>query len=461
MGYAGMMGCVLDFLEHINQAVEQIDEDDEEHGEEGDCCAICHDTVGARSDRGRSSLSVVVLPQCGHRFHELCLLNWISPITLPPTSLEESVPSSPSSESSLGGIGTTLQAIAAAYGYHHGEDTDTLTRLIPRADTSDDDLEEGEVREDELTNQALPYFNLFNGQFRPVAIYQTTGPGALSHTCPLCRLPAFYRDTPYCHGDNLIFLRVRIRLADLAQECCGTPRNTDDLEAFNNVADFLERRFNDNLALGEREAPIDPTETRGYFLVARLLLVEEAVSHLQNLTRRTEHRTNGLLLLISFLKNFVLRDRYSNYFFDPTPRSLDEWDLKILDDNPMLLYEDPEAFCLELRLKDEGADGSSSSDGGPPLVPERLLLEARRAERENNTRMRMAISTLLDDSHDDDAEMEEASPTSPVSHTSDVADMEGVSPTSPERNTTDVAEMEDASPTDGAAPQWGSPFIIP
>ncbi|KAL9582442.1 MAG: hypothetical protein Q9212_003297 [Teloschistes hypoglaucus] len=449
LAYGGMMGCVRDFLWELNQAVQQTNENDEDHGEEGDRCAICHDTVRARSDRVRSSLYVVVLPQCGHRFHEICLLNWLSPIALPPTSPEESIPASPSSQSTssqsnLGGITTTLEAIAATYGYRYREETDTFVRLIGQAEgNSDDDLEEGEVREHELMPQTLPYFNLFNGRYRPVAIFHTSGAVALSHSCPLCRVPAFFRDTPYCHGDNLIFLRMRMRLAELARECCRIPRNTEDLETFNSVTEFMERRFHDNLALGEREATIDPTELAGYFLVARLQLIEEAVANLQSLTRRTEGRMNGLLLLINFLRTFTLRNWYSGYFFDPALRTIDEWDLTVLEESPLLLWEDPESFCAELRLKVLDSDRSSSSRGGPPFVSEQLLLEARRAERENNVRFRMAISSLIDDSHDNDVEMEEVIPASPVS------------------SITDVVELEEASFTDAAAPQSSSPTTTP
>ncbi|KAI4100306.1 MAG: hypothetical protein L6R37_005561 [Teloschistes peruensis] len=408
--YAGMLGCVREFLNELNQAIKKPDKDEEEHGKEGDSCAICHNTVGSRSDREGSSLSIIALPQCGHRFHELCLLNWLSPIALPPTSPIGSAPSSPSSRSTLGGIGPTLEYIAAAYGYYEQEDTGSLARLIGTAEaTPDDDLEEGEVREDELTNQALPFFNLFNGRFRPIAILRTMGTAALSHTCPLCRLPAFSRDEPYCHGDNLVFLRARLRLANLARECCGISWTMEDESDSDNVADFLDRRTHDNLVLGEREVPIDPAEARGYFLVARLVLVEDAYSQLQNLTRWTEHRTKGLLLLISFMKNFVLRERHRNYFFDPNPRSIDEWELQSFEDSPTLLYEDPEAFCERLQLKDGDDSDGSSDDGSASLTSE--VLEAGRVRRETNTRFRMAIAELLDDSHDNDAEMEEASPT--------------------------------------------------
>ena len=42
-------------------------------------CSICHDTMGP-------NLAITALPDCKHRFHELCIQTWLSPIQLPDTT---------------------------------------------------------------------------------------------------------------------------------------------------------------------------------------------------------------------------------------------------------------------------------------------------------------------------------------------------------------------------------------
>ncbi|KAL8860021.1 MAG: hypothetical protein Q9178_003570 [Gyalolechia marmorata] len=44
-------------------------------------CSICHDTLGP-------GLVMVALPDCNHRFHEICIQTWLSPIQLPDTTRE-------------------------------------------------------------------------------------------------------------------------------------------------------------------------------------------------------------------------------------------------------------------------------------------------------------------------------------------------------------------------------------
>ncbi|KAL8664642.1 MAG: hypothetical protein Q9202_002912 [Teloschistes flavicans] len=400
MGYGSVTPCVLNFIREVNRATETYEEQTKHTGE-GDICAICHDTVGAQADGEKALLYMIALPRCGHRFHELCLLNWLSPIALPPTTDESLTPDGPflqpivrstvDGPSSLG-VGETVESIMAAYGYNQREvsDEEAQAELTSRAGTTlREELEEGEISQLDISDQVLPPFNFFNGTFRPMAILHTSGPIATSHSCPLCRQPAFRHD-PYCHGDNLVILRARIRLANLARECCGWNRHME-VDGTDSLAEFLQRRSQDNLALGEREIPLDPTEAKGCFLIARLMLIEDAYARLLHLNTRESIMScqSNLMLLISFFTHFVLRPHHRNYFFDPNARDLSEWDLQILEDEPLLLYERPQIFCRELRLKTE-----EDSD-----------------IRANPARIKMAISALLDDSHDHDVEMEEASTT--------------------------------------------------
>ncbi|KAL8627838.1 hypothetical protein Q9189_006459 [Teloschistes chrysophthalmus] len=255
-----------------------------------------------------------------------------------------------------------------------------------------------------------------HGTFRPMAILSTSGPIAMSHSCPLCRQPAFQRD-PYCHGDNLVILRARIRLANLARECCGINPHMDGEDTVESIADLLERRAKDNVNLDEREIPLDPAEAKGCFLIVRLMLIEDAYARLLHLNTRESimSRQNNLMLLINFFTHFVFRPHHRNYFFDSNPRDVAEWDLRILEDEPLLLYTRPQIFCRELRLKadEDLTDGSSSDDDDDDDGADSPSELRRRGsvERANNARIRMAISALLDDSHDHEVEMEETSTT--------------------------------------------------
>ncbi|KAL8692770.1 MAG: hypothetical protein Q9218_002277 [Villophora microphyllina] len=436
MEYSGIMPCVYGFLEQFNQAVRETDQ--HKAGDEAqDTCAICYDTISAGPMR--SSLYMVALPVCGHRFHEVCLLKWLSPIALP--SNTQKVLLSPTPDGGLSPISTALQTLppsqlnvppsweglsvlagaierlvdefrissASPDIPEHQLDmmltqlehlvAQTGRELATRRSRGDlappeDELEEGEIREDETDDQGIPSINLFNGTFRPAAL-QTNHPTAISHCCPLCRQPAFYSN-PECHGDVLILLRARLRLTGLAYACYEIERDVEE-EATILIADeFLDRRHHDNHALREQEIMLDPSEAKSGFKIARLLLIESCYSRLRHLDGPAGTTQRELLQLITFFTHFVMRENHIGYFFDPNPRDVSEWDLKVLVDDPLLIYKRPEVFCRELRLKAEPVDRADQVD-----------THNRSVERANVDRIRMANAALLDDSHDDDTWMEE------------------------------------------------------
>lgn len=72
LSYAAVAPCMMAIMSQFNQAAQQADSCE---------CSICHDTLGP-------NLAVVVLPGCKHRFHELCIQTWLSPIQLPETTRE-------------------------------------------------------------------------------------------------------------------------------------------------------------------------------------------------------------------------------------------------------------------------------------------------------------------------------------------------------------------------------------
>ncbi|KAL8767149.1 MAG: hypothetical protein Q9209_006240 [Squamulea sp. 1 TL-2023] len=67
---------MLDAMSRFNTAAEQA-----AHQGLSCECSICQDTLGP-------NLAVVVLPNCKHRFHEICIQTWLSPIQLPDTTRE-------------------------------------------------------------------------------------------------------------------------------------------------------------------------------------------------------------------------------------------------------------------------------------------------------------------------------------------------------------------------------------
>ncbi|KAL8720041.1 MAG: hypothetical protein Q9225_003034 [Loekoesia sp. 1 TL-2023] len=69
-----MQGIIDNFNDAIHHAAEQSGE-----------CSICCDTLGASKVGVSAKLAMTTLPGCNHRFHEICIMQWLSPIKLPPT----------------------------------------------------------------------------------------------------------------------------------------------------------------------------------------------------------------------------------------------------------------------------------------------------------------------------------------------------------------------------------------
>ncbi len=76
LSYAAVAPCMMATMSQFNRAAEEATQ-------QADACecSICHDTLGP-------NLADVLLPGCKHRFHELCIQTWLSPIQLPDTTRE-------------------------------------------------------------------------------------------------------------------------------------------------------------------------------------------------------------------------------------------------------------------------------------------------------------------------------------------------------------------------------------
>ncbi|KAL8929098.1 MAG: hypothetical protein Q9172_000641 [Xanthocarpia lactea] len=76
VSYGAVTHCMLTTMSLFNLAAERA----AQQGETCEC-SICHDTLGL-------GLVMVALPGCNHRFHEICIQTWLSPIQLPDTTRE-------------------------------------------------------------------------------------------------------------------------------------------------------------------------------------------------------------------------------------------------------------------------------------------------------------------------------------------------------------------------------------
>ncbi|KAL8914215.1 MAG: hypothetical protein Q9171_001086 [Xanthocarpia ochracea] len=76
VSYGAVAHCMLSTMSLFNLAAERA----AQQGETCEC-SICHDTLGP-------GLVMVALPGCNHRFHEICIQTWLSPIQVPDTTRE-------------------------------------------------------------------------------------------------------------------------------------------------------------------------------------------------------------------------------------------------------------------------------------------------------------------------------------------------------------------------------------
>ncbi|KAL9023024.1 MAG: hypothetical protein Q9196_007424, partial [Gyalolechia fulgens] len=76
LNYGTVASCTQIMIEKFNNAAKLVT------GQAGGC-SICHDTLG--DDGVSAKLAMTVIPDCKHCFHEICIMQWLSPITLPST----------------------------------------------------------------------------------------------------------------------------------------------------------------------------------------------------------------------------------------------------------------------------------------------------------------------------------------------------------------------------------------
>ncbi|KAL8736021.1 MAG: hypothetical protein Q9166_000583 [cf. Caloplaca sp. 2 TL-2023] len=325
-----------------------------------------------------SDLTTVILPGCKHRFHELCIQQWLSPIQLRPTTSEP----------------TRFWSAVVDTVFCQLEDRAILLEILERSlpdflstrrepvariatgDEIDSEVEEAlreAYAEDEMTEESEPEMSedeLEEGEIREVQPSQTSRfledlppmsenfvydrlpftPRATSCSCPCCREPVFFGGPVVCHADTLQLIQVRLRLTDLAYRCLQfipTEQERQDREI---VKRFLSRRHADNVAMGEREIPLTPESCQRVFKQARLMLRNHAFMYVMEHELIDVELTNSTRFG-AFFENFHLQEEHIAFFFDPNP-AFNECLEDFEGTNPQINVFDTDIrrFFAELRL---------------------------------------------------------------------------------------------------------------
>ncbi len=370
-------------------------------------CSICHDSL-AGSNGGLPNLSMIRLPDCGHVFHEICLIQWLSPLTLPPTEkikveypASATAPNSPYAPSSRpqdipqSGLGeydphavrqppdVLIDGVRAL---ERRREATLRLQAIRDAEFPEDNFEDGEISEDDESEDSeiddhpssyseLPWLNL-DPQQLPLMITFEDEPivddydlsrtakrfGARSHRCPLCRQPAFKSSTP-CHFDSLRLLRVRCRITDLAYALFNFDRTEQEVGDRRDLLQFLHRRHLDNVALGERETLPSPSDAREMFRQARWELRQRAYRYMQTNTLTAIEQLR-IVQLATVFENFHLKDTDIPFMFHPISKGKPE--MRMTLDDVWKLNQDPKSFLSNLEFPNiveaEAANSPSNTE---------------------------------------------------------------------------------------------------
>ncbi|KAL8895696.1 MAG: hypothetical protein Q9207_008059 [Kuettlingeria erythrocarpa] len=370
-------------------------------------CAICHDSL-AGPDEGLPDLFMTRLPDCGHVFHEICLIQWLSPITLPPTekikveyptsattSNSPYAPSSRPQDIPLSGLGeydphavrqppdVLIDGVRAL---ERRREARLRLQTIRDAESPNDNSEDGELSEDDdldsegtemddhpFSYSDQPWLNLEPQQLPPITMVDEDPDinnydlsrrskrfGAQSYRCPLCREPAFKSSSP-CHFDSLRLLRVRCRITDLAYELFNFERDEREEEDRRDLVQFLHRRYLDNVALGERETLPSPSDARDMFRQARWELRQRAYQYMLTHTLAATEQLR-IVQLATVFENFPLKDTDIPFMFHPIPKRIPEICMTL--DDVWKLNTDPRSFLSELEFPNvvEAATANSPSN---------------------------------------------------------------------------------------------------
>lgn len=245
-----------------------------------------------------------------------------------------------------------------------------MNEMLDDSTDDEEDPEEGEIdvedpfttspdshaasadsNDDSYGSQDLPSLSLLDTSvLDPGYQPRSTRHAARSSDCPLCRQLAFVRH-PGCHSDTIQLMRVRLRLTDIAYACFRFDRSPEEQEERNEIAAFLERRYDDNIMLGEVESTPSALDCRQLFTRARATLRKNAYKYMHIHPDLSAAERLRVMQLTVVFENFRLKDGYIPYFFDPTP-ALNEVDYYFEHsvEETRVLNEDPKRFFEEMDV---------------------------------------------------------------------------------------------------------------
>ncbi|KAI4195091.1 MAG: hypothetical protein LQ348_002517 [Seirophora lacunosa] len=415
--YSGVELCILLIVIHQNQAAAKAANQDPEHGW---TCAICQDDS---VDTGKTGhMLACSMLKCSHRFHESCLMQWLSPIQLPAThritSGSSSSATSPLASSETHPAGNLAQNTTPALDGAVPQETQSRARrhvsfddMTPRQQTLVEDLrrirvvsfadmtrrqqvlavglrrlgsrqqplsrqmttaeeptalnnsvtEAGALREEQPQQRVADTNALANPASRP----QGQRNVAPKYACPLCRQPAFPHLPTSC-SDTVQLLRVRRRLTDFAYALLGIQHNSHEEWNREQMVKFLDRRYADTLASGEAETVPALPEARNIFKQARVTLSQYADRYMRLEEDVSDSERDSIRQIIRVFDNFNLEEEHVAFFFDPNPEldtsnfmvRLSEEEMQVLRQYPVRFFSE-----LEIVLAPKAADGGRRPTG--------------------------------------------------------------------------------------------------
>ncbi|KAL8962661.1 MAG: hypothetical protein Q9193_000960 [Seirophora villosa] len=400
--YSGVEIVILLIVIHQNEAAQKAADQGPEHGW---ICAICQDDSVDTVKTGHM-LACCVL-KCSHRFHESCLMQWLSPIQLPAThritSGSSSSATSPLASSETQPAGNPAQNTTPALDGAVPQETQSRVRrhfsfddMTPRQQAFVEDLRRIRVVSfDEMTprQQVLAVALRRSGiRPQPLSRQMTTAeePTALNNSiteagalreeqpqqrvtdnnalanpasrpprqrnvepkygCPLCRQPAFPHLETSC-SDTVQLLRVRRRLTDFAYALLGFQHNQHEEWNRERIVKFLDRRYTDTLASGEAETIPALPEARKIFKQARDTLSQYADRYLRVEKDVSVSERDSIRQIIRVFDNFDLEEEHVAFFFDPnTELDTSNFMVQLSEEDFQVLREYPLRFFSELEI---------------------------------------------------------------------------------------------------------------
>ncbi|KAL8710022.1 MAG: hypothetical protein Q9220_005293 [cf. Caloplaca sp. 1 TL-2023] len=322
LAYGAVHPCVQGMIKRFNNAARQAGQDEE-------VCGICMNTV--TSPEKNAKLALIELP-CKHSFHEICLTPWISPVLLPPT---------------------TENTSWSAQDLEDGEiPQPDMPQAYPQAHSKNSE----ERDDDDFGSQNIHLSSREPSSFAEEELpeLQRTIP---DHRCPMCRRPAFRRFNCFDRS-TLQLLRISLRLNNLAYQCFRFSCHGDfqmDLQ------DFLARRHQDNVALGQHEIIPSPAECGRLFTVARYNLLREVFDY-QDYHTLPESELIPMVALFMFYEEFKLKHKYLRYFFDPDPNFNHQSDMVLSWEELEYWRKSPRLFLQQLHFS-IAVDDNSGKEG--------------------------------------------------------------------------------------------------